>query len=38
MEVEVEGYNGYKATTYTVYYIDYANATTVTNTYKVTIA
>lgn len=38
MEVQVEGNNNYEATTYTVYYIDYANATTVTNTYKVTIA
>ena len=38
MEVNVEGANGYTATAYTVYYIDYANATTVTNTYKVTIA
>lgn len=38
MEVDVKGYNGYAAKTYTVYYIDYANATTVTNTYKVTIA
>lgn len=38
VEVDVNGYNGYKATTYTVYYTDYAKATTVTNTYKVTIA
>lgn len=38
MKVDVEGNNGYKAAEYTVYYIDYANATTVTNTYKVTIA
>ena len=38
MEVDVNGYNGYTAKTYTVYYTDYANATTVTNTYKVTIA
>ena len=38
MEVNVEGNNGYQSTAYTVYYIDYANATTVTNTYKVTIA
>ena len=37
MEVDVEGANGYTAAAYTVYYIDYANATTVTNTYKVTI-
>ena len=38
MEIDVNGYNGYTAKTYTVYYTDYANATTVTNTYKVTIA
>lgn len=38
MEVSVEGYNGYTAQTYTVYYFDYANAATVTNSYKVTIA
>jgi hypothetical protein len=38
MEVDVEGYNGYEAKTYTVYYFDYANAATVTNSYKVTIA
>ena len=38
MEVDVKGNNDFAATTYTVYYIDYANATTVTNTYKVTIA
>ena len=38
MEVDVEGNNSYAAKTYTVYYIDYANAATVTNTYKVTIA
>ena len=38
MKVDVEGNNGYEAAEYTVYYIDYANATTVTNTYKVTIA
>ena len=38
VEVDVNGYNGYKATTYTVYYTNYAEATTITNTYKVTIA
>ena len=35
--VSVEGYNSYTAQTYNVYYLDYANATTKTNTYKVTI-
>ena len=37
-KVQVNGANSYAAAEYTVYYIDYANATTVENTYKVTIA
>lgn len=37
-KVQVNGSNNYTAAEYTVYYIDYANATTVENTYKVTIA
>ena len=37
-KVQVNGANSYTAAEYTVYYIDYANATTVENTYKVTIA
>jgi hypothetical protein len=38
MSVNVEGYNGYTAAEYTVYYLDYANANDAANTYKVTIA
>jgi hypothetical protein len=38
VEVDVKGYNGYTAKTYTVYYTDYAKAATIKNTYKVTIA
>lgn len=38
VEVDVNGYNGYKAKTYTVYYTDYAKAASIKNTYKVTIA
>jgi len=36
--VAVEGAAGYTAADYNVYICDYANATTVANTYKVTIA
>lgn len=36
--VSVEGAEGYEAVDYTVYVCDYANPTTVANTYKVTVA
>ena len=36
--VKVEGANGYNAIDYSVYYMDYASANDVANSYKVTVA